>query len=152
MVASLVQWLEHWPCERGVASSNLSQGCRQFFFLLLLIANLIFFLFRWFIHRPFVDFSVGPFVHLLIQPIIRFIFLVKLSLFTVLFCFLLCFFVCFAHWNVYFICSLQSKIFLFTNNFFSYLPNAFQVSHALVYLSIVKSGIFVQYSLPEFKR
>ena len=44
--ASLAQWLEHWSCKPGVESSNLSRGCRQFFFLSLLIAKLIFFFFR----------------------------------------------------------------------------------------------------------
>ena len=39
--ASLAQWLEHWSRKPGVESSNLSRGCRQFFFVPLLIAKLI---------------------------------------------------------------------------------------------------------------
>ena len=93
VTASLAQWLEHWSCKPGVESSSLSRGWRQFFFLSLLIAKLIFFFFRWFIHRLFVDFSVSSFVHWLIQRAIRFIYLVKLSLFTVLSRFVLCLFV-----------------------------------------------------------
>ena len=80
--ASLAQWLEHWSCKPGVESSSLSRGCRQFFFLSLLIAKLIFFFFRWFIHRLFVDFSVSLFVHWLIQRAIRFIYLVKLPFYS----------------------------------------------------------------------
>ena len=39
VTASLAQWSEHWSRKPGVESSNLSWGCRQFFFLFVLISN-----------------------------------------------------------------------------------------------------------------
>ena len=47
--------------------------------------------------------------------------------------------------NIYLFVRCRARYSHLPTIFFSYLPNAFQVSHALMYLSIVKSGIFVQH-------
>ena len=101
--ASLAQWLEHWSCKPGVESSNLSRGCYVFSFCPNWCTNNI--LIYLFIHRLvakwfsfiylFVLFSFSSpssTVHSFIQPETRFIFLVKLSLFTVCFLFASLFF------------------------------------------------------------
>ena len=63
--ASLAQWLEHWSRRPGVASSNLSWDCRQFFFLSLLIATLISF-FYLFIYSSIVRSFSSQFVRSLV--------------------------------------------------------------------------------------
>ena len=40
--ASLAQWLEHWSCKPVVESSNLSRGCKGFFFIVPIDTQMIF--------------------------------------------------------------------------------------------------------------
>ena len=140
---SLAQWLKHWRRKTGVESSNISRGCRNFFLFIVVDSQTGFFHFSLIYSCIFRSFF-SQFVRSLIYSARNsFYLLSQVVPVSCSFCFLLCFrcfccccCCCFIYWKVSFIFSLQNNRFLSTNNFFSYLPNAFQVNHVSQYCKI----------------
>ena len=156
MSASLAQWLEHWSCKPGVESSNLSRGCKLSFLsysldwctndILIHLSILDWYVFSQFV-RSLIFWASNSF-----YLFSRFIFLLKVSLFTVVFvCFFVCLFVLalfntsvsasLAQWSKHWSCKPgveSSNLSRGCKSCFSFCPD-WSTNDVLIYLLIQRS-------------